>query len=348
MNGEFLALSPVAKGNVALLDGASGLLFLAADWTGAFPLYYTCSPKGFLFSSHLRLLARVAKATLNLTSVVDQLQLSYQIGDSTIFKDVRRLQAGQSLRFDIRDQRFAIRESSKLWTGGELSIGLPDAADAATHLLAKSIERGLPPAERHALMMSAGWDSRTLLGSYLSSHRGENLLLYSHGALQSRELALVGELGKVAATPTIMKRMTGELLDHSVLSDLFQSTECGMHPHFYVAAKHVAGEYGIQNISTGVFGEILGGHYGVNMLYSKRSDLAAFQVSQLVGTGRLRRETRQISPDDFVQRLVPRVRPEQAAIFCEDVRRDFYVRFSTALRTEESQPRQSRDAGANL
>ena len=110
-----------------------------------------------------------------------------------------------------------------------------------------------------ALMMSGGWDSRTLLAG--ASAVGVEPRCYSHGDLRSRELALVERICRETGRPCHLEPIDAEVLDPEVLRSSFSRTENVVFPHWHRAGT-VLKARGADCVAAGVLGEVLGGHYG--------------------------------------------------------------------------------------
>ena len=57
-----IRLSAYCKGNVAIIEQDKQVIYLAVDWSGIFPLYYTIFEGGLLIISHLKPLSKVIGA----------------------------------------------------------------------------------------------------------------------------------------------------------------------------------------------------------------------------------------------------------------------------------------------
>ena len=64
------------KGNVAMVDKDNNTLYLATEWTGSFPLYYTRVEDGLLFSSHLRPLSKIVSATPDPIGIIQAMKFA--------------------------------------------------------------------------------------------------------------------------------------------------------------------------------------------------------------------------------------------------------------------------------
>jgi asparagine synthetase B (glutamine-hydrolysing) len=252
-----IELRSSAVGNVAVLDNDA--IYLATDWTGTCPLYYTELAGGLLFSSHLRPLARAVDAAPDMTGVLEFLRFGYTVGARTQYRDIHRLCAGQSLVFRP-GQGVRITEHSRLWAGVEQDHSYPKIAAIAAGAALDSAMQSLPNDGPMALMMSGGWDSRSLLASAGSLDMKSRLRCYSHGDLASRELALAKSLAACAGLPWHAEPLDEQNYDLEFLGQAFGRTENLLFPHWHRAGRLLA-EAGCRSVLAGVFGEMLGGRY---------------------------------------------------------------------------------------
>src|SRR5262249_10251889 len=139
---------------------------------------------------------------------------------------------------------------------------------------------------RHAVMMSGGWDSRTLFAAMLGELGPERLLAYTHGDLQSREVGLVADICRWAGVALRREPLGDVLYDLDALERGCGRTENVMFPHWHRAGTVLA-RAGVESVSAGVYGEVLGGHYGPAMVLGGRRKIAAVAAGLLgrsVGT----------------------------------------------------------------
>jgi hypothetical protein len=119
------------------------------------------------------------------------------------------------------------------------------------------------PKERVALMLSAGWDSRTLLAG-LGDLPRDHLIAYTHGDPASREPRLAAALARRAGIQHLAFDIGPELYDLGFLQSEFDRTESVVFPHWLAAGKRLR-DAGATVGWAGVYGEVLGGHYGEAM-----------------------------------------------------------------------------------
>lgn len=259
--GGYLDPNLNSAGNVALLNSIKKTVHLAVDLTGTFPLYYASLSGGLIFGSLLRPLAHLTGARRDDIAVLEFLRQAYTVGGKTVYQGIQRLLPGQSLTFEVGGLP-KIHERSDAWAGPDVSPGPKSVAEDAWERLLASLSRGVPESGS-ALMMSGGWDSRTLLAGL--EELSKRVHCYSHGDVESRELAIARRLSEAAGAECELEPIDDRVLDTDLLSEGFLKTENVVFPHWHRAGKLLA-NVGVETVSAGVFGEILGGHYGPAML----------------------------------------------------------------------------------
>lgn len=262
-----LTLLTGCRGNVAALDLKSGSCFLAVEPLGAYPLYYSRVAGGLMFSSLLRPLARalsyVAPLELDQIAIIELLQADYMLAGRSHFRGIRRLMPGQTVKYDQDSESLVLSEASDLWSASEGGAGAR-TAELCWERLQQAVHSCFDDSADTALMFSAGWDSRTLLAA-MRAHPGlDRLVCYVHGDLQSRELAIAGRICRdlevrFTAEPLVSEVYSAERLEH-----VFARTE-SVDVNWEQASRILKG-FGVGCITSGVYGEVLGGHYGSVML----------------------------------------------------------------------------------
>ncbi|HTY05033.1 MAG TPA: hypothetical protein VMC86_00825 [Gemmatimonadales bacterium] len=262
-DGGFLNPVHGSVGNVAAIRTDALSAHLATDPSGTFPLYFTEFDGGVLFCSLLKPLAKVTRADRDELAGLEFLRQAYVVGTKTVFRGIRRLLPGQSVRW-LQGRSIEITERSDAWTDRVQVTG--DAIEASWERLERAMARSVPT-DGASLMMSGGWDSRTLLAG--GAHKGLHLSCYSHGDTGSRELGLVRRLADITGSPCQLEPIDERVLDPGFLSEGFSRVENVVFPHWHRAGRVLAGQ-GRSVVSAGVFGEILGGHYGPAMVTDNR------------------------------------------------------------------------------
>lgn len=279
-----LPASRRSVGNYALLSADRRTLILMSDWSGIIPLYCARAGDGFIFSSLLAPLARAVEAEPDHISVMEFLRGGYITDGRTLFDGVHRLQAGQVIRFSL-DTGLTCEETSPLWSG-EQDIDPESATEAARTYLREALRASLDGSSGVTLMMSGGWDSRTLLAGMSRSSNG-SLAAYSHGASGSRELGIVRRLCQRTGVPLRFEPIDDRIFDPDLRGIGGSRAENLLFPHWLRAGRlHEGGD----TLVAGVLGEVLGGHYGPAML--ERGLSRVFEVAFPLFTGRSTRRAR--------------------------------------------------------
>jgi hypothetical protein len=112
-------------------------------------------------------------------------------------------------------------------------------------------------------MLSGGWDSRTLLAA-ARSLPDKRVAGYTHGDTESRELRLVRQLAADLGVNCQLEAINDASYDIDALGHGFARVENVVFPHWHRAGALLACG-GTATVSAGVYGEVLGGHYGPAM-----------------------------------------------------------------------------------
>jgi hypothetical protein len=259
-------LFPACKGNVAI--ATSDLWYLATDWSGSFPLYYSHTPQGLLFCSRLRPLAEILHSEIDIVGLRQFLHDSYMLSGRTFYRRISRLMPGQVLVYDPSSNRFSITETSKAWVGIDRS-----SLSVIWDKLTEAVSRSMDSHCRNAVMMSGGWDSRTLLAA--AHNCVTNLFAYCHGRKDCLEVRLAREICNVLAIDFHNEPLNLTVSDLEVLKVGFNRTETVLFPEWHRAGQ-ILSTFGIDTVSSGVFGEIIGGHYSRTMLFSGMQKILSF------------------------------------------------------------------------
>src|SRR5690606_18372164 len=304
ISSNVLNLSDTCKGNVAVVDLNANAWHLAADWAGIFPLHYTRQGGGFLFCSRLRPLAQVIGAEPDFIAITEFLNRGYLFGHRSFFRGIHRLLPGQSIAYFADRDQLVVSETSTAWVGrandrpAKRALYVEMAWEALNEAIRACIGRDLP----QALMMSAGWDSRMLLAALAGQVDPENLLGYSHGDPNSRELRLARSILESVGVSSRQEPIDDTVFDLDLLAQGFERIENVTYPNWHRDGRLLA-ERGMSSVSAGVYGEVLGGHYGPAMLLVGRRKVASVAKDLVVPT--LNKEFRRV--DDAVSLLRSRL-----------------------------------------
>jgi asparagine synthetase B (glutamine-hydrolysing) len=268
-----LELGKNCKGNVAI--ATNDMWHLATDWSGSFPLYYACTPQGLLFCSRLRPLAQILRPEIDTVALRQFLHACYMMSGRTFYKGISRLLPGQILTYEPSCNRISSAEASKAWVGIERS-----SPSEAWEGLVKAVSTCFDKSCSNAVMMSGGWDSRTLLAAVRSYLGSENLLAYYHGGKESLEGKIARDISQSLGVKFHYEPLSEALFDLDALKIGFSRTETVYFPAWHHAAR-VLSSSGVNCVSSGIFGEMLGGHYGRTMFHRGARKIFTFLIQGL-------------------------------------------------------------------
>ena len=250
-------------GNLIRYEPDRRVCHLVTDWTGAIPLYYHVTRDGgLLFSSLLRPLARAIGAGMDPVGVAEYMMSDWTLAGRTMFRDIRRMEPGQVLRFAFDGERPRILETSPLGIEGGPAPGDTDAAhlEALWETWVRAVSSRLVPDGKVGVMMSAGWDSRLILGGLQACGGLQRAVAYTHGDPGSRELALVARITSSVGIQSRIRALETGPFTPEFLAEAFAKTEQTMFPHWASAAIQLR-EEGVRSIWSGMYAEVLSGVY---------------------------------------------------------------------------------------
>lgn len=284
----------MSAGNLVVMDRGREQVRIVVGPTATFPLYYAEHERGLIFSSLLRPLARIVSAGLDDLAILEFLRQAYIVGGKTVFKGIRRFLPGQALAYSVAGRVVPV-ERSRAWTG-RADLDADTAAERAWSGLGTALERGLASG-RPSLMMSGGWDSRTLLAAALDSDG--RISCYTHGDPSGRELRIVRDICLATGVPLRVEPVDARILNPELLAVGFGRTENLVFPHWHRAGRILA-ESGVDCVTAGVFGEILGGHYGPATLEGAAGKIRSIGRT-LLGFGARTAQGMGLSPRQFLR-----------------------------------------------
>lgn len=285
-NSGHLRVPRDLTGNVVRLTEEGRLLEIGADWAGAFPLYYAHRDGSLLFSNLLRPLAKAVHAAPDWFGGYQFLRKGYIYDNRTPFTDIYRLRPGEVVRYSAGEDSLTRYDRSKLWVGPP--VQRENLPQICLEHLRDSLETSLGPVESAALMMSGGWDTRTLLAGLnelkagsLSTKKFEG---FSHGDPGSRELTLAAKLCEKVGLHHRTRRIDTRDFCPDTMSRNFKKTGTALFPQWHISG-HALASAGVDCAIVGIFSGALGGG-NVNTT-GRRALRQAFQGSDKVfGPGR--------------------------------------------------------------
>ncbi|WP_203300630.1 hypothetical protein [Marinobacter sediminum] len=243
------------------------------DSYGSFPIFFSKSPidSDVIASNSIKAFNQIK---IDWTSFYQFLSFGYIIGEFSIFNNVSRLMANSMLAVSGNSNEINIKVNrlENFWLmGGEVTEDKVDSIIDILRFEAGKIDRSL-------LMMSGGWDSRLLL----SAMKDVSPVLYTHGNLASREIAIVRDIANLLRLELIEHDFSCDNFDDSLFQGYLEKNESMMFSHWAEAGRLASTRSLV--MTAGTFGEVLGGHYGtLNSLPPKKKYLSL--AAHMLGLG---------------------------------------------------------------
>ena len=171
---------------LAIYDKARKRIVLARDRFGIKPLYYHIDDQSNLsFASELKALLCNAsvEVTLDAAAIQSLFHLLYIEGDRTPFNEIKKLEPGCCLVYELETKKFSISKYHQLRFGSG-SLSESQCIDAIDDLLAESVKAHLISDVPLGALLSGGVDSSLMVA--MMSRYSANVLTYSVGHADNR------------------------------------------------------------------------------------------------------------------------------------------------------------------
>lgn len=254
------------QGTLISYDSRRSRLSIISDTLGTAPIFYRQkASSGFLISNRLEHMVD-ADCTVSWLSVQQYLCHGYTLQNETFFKEISQSRPSEQLAISYQNG-----SPSLVFTNNKIGYHKQTPLTEETiNQIAQTLINRMESYSPAVLMMSAGWDSRTLLingpDPYVSA--------YSHGDLSSREIQITQRLTGRMRLDHIFSEINRFDFPPELLEEMLEQTGFCLFPIWYLASKRLASLYDTPLIS-GVLGEFLGGHYGVMSFGTRRQKALA-------------------------------------------------------------------------
>lgn len=226
-------------------------LKVIADQVGSEYLFYKQTDKSLFLSNRLEnLLEKEDKP--NWTSIQCFLSLGYTLKCSTFFKNIFQTLPYQKITISVPD----IQTKKEYYVPDPPCHHSSNSVSSA-NLFASRFTKILNEYKPMVLMMSAGWDSRTIL----APKNSPVVAAYTHGDLSSRETFIAKKITGLERKDHLFKDIENLRIDNQLLDEIMEMNGHCLWPIWHVSSKFIAQVYSLP-ITSGVIGARLGGHNG--------------------------------------------------------------------------------------
>lgn len=297
----FLSAEFQHPGFLVAINPAEKLVLAQIDLYGLFPLFYSLKNGDILISDSLAELNSVCNCATDDIGVIEFMRFAYTIGSRTLFKEIKRLRPGEALRYQAENGQIRFDDQSPLWTE-EYSGSKKRLVEEGCELLIDACKT----MANSMLMMSAGWDSRTLLAGAFAAGVGKTVKFYHHGDLRSRETEMVKAIAQKTGNELILRRIETHFFDSEFLEKCFSEYNNVLFPTWHVAGETSRQDsFQIDSVCAGIPGEILGGHFGPpRTMHGLRKVASTFYyIADLPGFIDPRKRLKQTNPSEAIMLL---------------------------------------------
>jgi hypothetical protein len=261
--------SEIPAGTFITFCSESNNLIVKCDRLGTAIIYWKQDSTELLLSNRKENLITQADEP-DWPSIQQYLHTGFTIKSTTFIKGISQTEPNTILTASYKQQlnlALSKRSDSSVHEGVQTADLIDQIADQLSRKLLNS-----PPS---VLMMSAGWDSRTLLLPGTSHLAGA----YTHGDLSSREITLARSLTGAQRLDHLFVDVESCPITSTLIDSMLHDLGSGIFPIWFIAAQNIR-NWKNAPIMSGVLGELLGGHYGL-MSWGSRTQKLLSSLSLL-------------------------------------------------------------------
>ncbi len=250
---------PQAPGSVIVVDRTRQRISISTDLAGCFPLYVGTLDDRLVIADRLSELNGDGVEP-DWLGAIQYLRKAFTVGTRTLFQGVRRIRPGERCEVVLAGPSLSCSDSGNLWASPIDDIPPRERLGAFCAALRQACDQPEPV----RLMMSGGWDSRLLLAACLSVGRARDIRLYFHGDTGSREASVVRRIATDLRLPVDFVEIGPEMFSPDQLASDFAHFESVSFPHWH-HVRSLDRDFP-RHTMAGIFGEVVGGHYGPPMV----------------------------------------------------------------------------------
>ncbi len=277
IQGDAESVFRAQTASMVVVDPAMRSAVVACHPSGTHPLFLRTTRDSVIVGNSITAVAG-PNPEPDSAGILQHLCWGWTVGRRTLLRDVHRVDPGAVVTLAVAPGGVRVETTTVPWhlNPSQTADGVPDFWDSLEAAIS------LPESGKVAVMMSGGWDSRTVLAALLRKVSTDRVLLYSHGNPESRELAIVRAIGRTLGCAVHLEPITPDPFSLPAVADGFVRTENVLFPHWHAAARRLK-TLGVTRTYTGVFGELVGGRYGTTTEGSFAQKVLATFLPQLGG-----------------------------------------------------------------
>ncbi|WP_100640500.1 hypothetical protein [Marinobacter salexigens] len=248
---ETIDYNAPVNGTSVTYSSADKKLIVRSDLAGAEPVYYRVGDSTIKLSNRLDNLVEDSDQP-DWDAIHCYLAFGYTLGESTFLKGIQ-----QTLPNQLLEVAAGSRDLEKRICDETLRKPNSETLLANGKNFAKLLSSVMQSYHPMALMMSAGWDSRTLL----APRKSPITTAYTHGDISSRECTIAKKLSGTLRTDHYFKDVKGMTIDTGLLDDMLELHGHCLWPIWHLSSELISKKFQLP-IASGVIGARLGGHNG--------------------------------------------------------------------------------------
>ena len=166
---------------LCLYDSEKKIIYVARDRSGIKPLYYVIKNNFFSFSSEIKPLIfnQEISKNINFQSLYHYTSLMYVPGSNTIFDDIKKIEPGTILKYQIEDYHFEFRKFHKINFGTREKREQNDLNEEINLIFNNAINRWSQSDVPISCSLSGGIDSTSI--AHCMDKNGINFTNYTLG-----------------------------------------------------------------------------------------------------------------------------------------------------------------------
>lgn len=223
---EFIDKCKNANGNFVVIVAKDEKVYIAADVTRTFPIFYAVSEGRIVISDDAYYLRDVLKLEADITSTNEFLYTSYVTGSSTLLEGLKQIVAGEVLVFeDGRVERISYFN----YCVNSDEILKNATVEQHNGLFRKAMQRIVDSVKGKTIVLplSGGYDSR-LIAVLLKELNYKNVICFTYGNIDNVEV----QISKQVANTLGYKWLFVDYVDMPFQEDFFESEELGRYYKF--------------------------------------------------------------------------------------------------------------------